>query len=184
MAAISFVQAFSFSAYSKYFQKGLNSRSASDRGRCYIAIELYRELQILNRYYNNLQQDVFIYVALFISLTAVIPSAYIVIAFGPMLKVPEFFLFSFAIFNGLVVILLFFTVMANVNSEAVEGIQVVRSKFLPLVLGKRERKWVEAYWHSLRPLKVYIGSTNFVDKATPFMLLKVFFDSNCQFVID
>jgi len=73
-------------------------------------------------------------------------------------------------YNSLIVMVLF-SVAANVNSVAVDGIQDVKSRFIPLVVDRQGRKWVNMVWRSFRPLKVCIGSVNFVEKSTPFNLL-------------
>jgi len=168
---ISFMQAFSLASYMKYFRGSLNSRSVGHRLlRCKI-LRMYRELQILNRYYNNLQQTLFIYVALIIITISVITGTYILIAFGLKINLHEMLLFLTLAVVGLVLLLGFFSVAAKVNSEAAEGIQHVRSKVIPFILDKRGIKWTELYWRSLYPLKVFIGYANFVEKSTPFTLL-------------
>jgi len=150
----------------KYFRNGLNSSSANQRVKCYRAV--YRELQILNRYYNRDQQNTVILILLFLIMAGTITATYTLIAFGSKMVLIYFFCVAF---DALVVMLVFFSVMANVNSGAVNGIQKVKSKFVPLIVDKRGRKWVELCWRSFRPLKVCIGCVNFVDKSTPFNLL-------------
>jgi len=171
LTAISFVQAYSFSIYLKYFQTELTGSLSGPRLERHQALRIYRELQILNRYYNKFQQNVFINVVLFLSLPAMIIGAYILIAFGSKIKLHEVFMFSCFVVDGLVAVLVVFSVMASVNLGAVKGIQYLRSKIIPSILDKRARKSVEMYLRSFQPLKVYIGEMNFVDKTTPFTLL-------------
>jgi len=168
---MSFVQGFSFSAYMKYFRTCLNRSSANRRRKRYRAMLVYRELQILNRYYNQLQQNAVIFSLLFLIMMVTITGTYTLIAFGAKLKLHDLIVFFCMAFDGLVVILVFFSVMANVNSGAVDGIQDVKSRFIPLTADNRGRKWVKMVWRSFRPFKVCIGSVNFVDKSTPFNLL-------------
>jgi len=171
VTGISFVQAFSFSAYVKYFRMCLNSSSANQPSKRYRVMRVYRQLQILNRYYNQLQQNTVVLILLFLIMTASIIGTYTIIAFGSKMKLHDLIIFFCAAFDGLVVILVVFSVMANVNSGAVDGIQDAKSRFIPLVVDKRGRKWVEMVWRSFRPLKVCIGTVNFADKSTPFNLL-------------
>jgi len=171
---IMFVQAFFFSAYLRWIQIYLLNTLTDPMKRCR-ALRMYRELQILNRYYNKLQQNVFVFVAMFLITVAVITGLYILIAFGSKIKLHEVLLFSCLSFDGLVVILVGFSAMGNVNEGAVKAIHHVKM-MIPFVSGTRDRKWVGKYWRSLLPLKVYIGEVNFVDKMTPFTLLSFCLD--------
>jgi len=171
LICMSFVQAFYFSFFTKRFKAGLTSEKAADNNCRYGSLRMYKELQILNRYYNNLHQNGVIYVVLFLTMTSFITGAYSLVGFGSQMKLHEFLFFFTITFDALVWLLVLFSVLANVNSGAVEGILAVRNKLIPLVAEKRGRKWVELYWRSLSPLKVCIGEVNHVEKRTPFKLL-------------
>jgi len=171
MTGISFVQAYSIFAYTKYFQKCLHVNLETNRHTFYKLFPVYRQLQLLNRYFNGLQQEAMIFVVLILIPMTVIFGVYTLVEMGSKISTPEFMFFFSSGFDGLVVIIVYFTVMSKVNSGAEDAKKFMRRNVTARISETKLRKWVRVYSKSLQPLRVCVGSVNYVDQLTPFTLL-------------
>ncbi|CAL8122224.1 unnamed protein product [Orchesella dallaii] len=138
----------------------------------------YRQLQILIRLLNWIQQDLIIVAVLNLFLILIIISTYALISMGWHISIPHFILFSSALLDSIVADVFCFGAFAQVHSESSSTLVYLKKKFLPkMELEKRsllkrgELKLLKKFVLSMYPLKVRIGGVNFVEKFTPIAIL-------------
>jgi len=170
-AGISQVQGILIFKYTKYFQNCVEVNLETKSHTTYKVFSVYRQLQLLTRYFNGIQQQGIIFTILISDIICIVFGAYILISMGPKLPLPDFTLFFFAWFDGMVVLVVYFTVMSKVNSEAQDALQYIGKFLTPRISNGNTKKWARVFLMSLKSLQVNIGSVNFVDKFTPVTLL-------------
>jgi len=174
LASLSFTWVNCFCIYIRVFNRNVMADSLNpSRVRSPL---VYRELQLLNRFLNCIQQDLLLPLILYFNTIAFVLSMYVLISRGTSLGLPELFMFSQASVNTFVVTLVFFTVSAMVNTESKAAIKYFHSKVVVNVNpAGRGKRWGRKFFMSLPPLKVGLGSVNFVDKLTPITLFNFSF---------
>jgi len=102
---------------------------------------------------------------------SVIFGGFTLISMGSKLSLPDIMIFFGVGYNGLVVIIEYFTAMSKLSCGAEDARKFIKGVVVPRISVTKTRKWVGAFLKSLRPLRVCIGSVNYVDRLTPFNLL-------------
>ncbi|CAL8129017.1 unnamed protein product [Orchesella dallaii] len=132
---------------------------------------LCRHIQILNRYYNLVQQNGLI-IAHNIMLTfGFIISFFTLISLGTKISFPEFLLFGSASIDGATVILICYSFMGQLHSTSKLVCTPTREQLLYNNVTRLQRKWIQRYTKSLSNLKSYVGDVNFVEELTPLVML-------------
>ncbi|CAL8098107.1 unnamed protein product [Orchesella dallaii] len=162
----SLVQAYCLRRYVQYITSCLIAKP--EKG--IVILPYFRQVQLLVRYYNNLQQDKLILMALFIGTASFCLSYFVIIALGvENISVPELLFFLVIANYATLFTNLYTKMMSRVYGASTECNLVIKQKVLPKV-PSRERKWVERYVKSFPLLKCYIGYNNYVDELTPLTL--------------
>jgi len=139
------------------------------------AIRKYRELQLLTRFYNWIQQDTVIVTMLNFSLLIIIISLYVMISLGSSISIPHLVLFSCALTDGLLTAVVCFGSCANVHSQSEKMLEFIKKKtsFEGLLSCRKqcESRIIKRCVTSMFPLNIRIGDVNFVEKLTPIVVL-------------
>ncbi|CAL8092351.1 unnamed protein product [Orchesella dallaii] len=167
LAEFAFIQSICLWNYVKVFMIRINSENDPSIDSYLV----YRQLQILNRYYNLIQQNVMITSTLVLVTNGFIISTYVMLSLGADVTVLQIFMFLNGGFNCFLIILIQIGAMANLYGESITTIKDLKKSAAQGKIGVRKRKWVERYLKSLTPLKVAVGSVNFIDELTPINLL-------------
>jgi len=135
-------------------------------------LALLRQLQVLNRYYNLVQQGSILPITIFMTVFSIVLGYYVLISLGSHISTPELLLFYTCANDGLVVLLVLTTVMSWIYAESGKNIQfVMKAVLFPNICIAKERKLAQRYVRSFPPLKCYIGNCNFIEELTPLNLL-------------
>jgi len=135
---------------------------------------LYRQLQILYRFYNLIQHDVLLTSTIFLVANGPIVSAYVLIANGSSVTFEQLFMFLNGGVNCFFIALVQLGAMAKLYGESSRVIRDVKKLsqsatiIHPNILME---KWLKRYLKSLTPLVAKMGSVNFLDKLTPVTIL-------------
>jgi len=127
----------------------------------------YRKVQILCRYYNLIQQDGLVIGHVWFLVWGIIIGTYTLIDMGAKISNAELSLFIALVPEFTVILMCYTNSMARVYPASTRGKNVVRHALLTNDVGGKQRKWIEKYMKSLKPLKCYIGQVNFVEELTP-----------------
>ncbi|CAL8128996.1 unnamed protein product [Orchesella dallaii] len=173
---MSFSQCYALKSYTKFFMRKLCN--SSDRK----TLLIYRQLQLLNRYYNRIQQDVLVIAVLYITTAAFVIGNYALITLGRDAKVHELFLFVSTSADTFMTNIVYFGVLAKVYTNSEDAIGSVKEK-LKGMKEERRKKWARKYLRSLAPLKVAVGSVNYVDQLTPFHLFNFYIDQTVNLLL-
>ncbi len=127
---------------------------------------MFREIEVMSIEYRRLYSYSLItpctvYMMIFHTL-----SIYVCIKFGLDLPLSMFLFFSLAALNSCVIVLCMYTSMANVVRASTFVLMVK----LKSGMGKnmmRPFPWFRRYLKSCKIVKIYVGSTNFVEPLTP-----------------
>jgi hypothetical protein len=140
-------------------------------------LEVYRQLQILVQYYNQIQQDVCIIAFLAFSGFAGVLSAFALIKNGSHLTMLELNLFICILIDGIAVIVVIFGAFGRLDSESEETLTFLRTRFLAdYVDAKLNVKQIRRFVLSLTPLQVNFGSVNHIDRLTPMTSMDLCID--------
>ncbi|CAL8092342.1 unnamed protein product [Orchesella dallaii] len=164
---LTFVQSICFWNYVKVFMIRINSDNDSNIDNYLV----YRQLQILNRYYNVIQQNVLFTSTLVLVTNGFIVSTYVMLSNGSNVTVLQLFQFLNGGSNCFLVILIQIGAMAKLYGESSMVIQNLKKSVTRRDMSGRKRKWIQRYLKSLTPLRVAVGSVNFIDELTPINLL-------------
>jgi len=135
-------------------------------------IRVYRRLQLMMRFFNGVNQNYFIPILLFAIGVAYVIPAFAFISLKGEMSIPQFVIMGSAI--GQVVICLFGCgIFGGIYENSSEALHAFRKKNF-LLESKKERKICSKFVQSFAPMKVMIGSVNFVDKLTPITLFDYF----------
>ncbi|CAL8122146.1 unnamed protein product [Orchesella dallaii] len=154
--------------------------SLENCGKCNIERGLgrYRQLQILEGFFNWIHQDIVTPSTLNILIITTIISTYAMISMGTQLSIPHVILFSCVLVNSLACIVLMIGAFALVHVESTRMFRYIKEKLIPNLetncSSYSERckvKVIKKLVASLYILKVRIGSVNFVEKTTPIAIL-------------
>ncbi|CAL8128997.1 unnamed protein product [Orchesella dallaii] len=162
-----FVQSICFWNYVKVFMIKINS----DKNSSIDNYLVYRQLQIMNKYYNIIQQNVLLTSTLVLVTNGFVVCTYVMLSNGTNVTVLQIFMFLNGGLNCFLVILIQIGAMAKLCGESSRVILDLKKSVGQREMSGRKRKWIKSYLKSLTPLRVALGSTNFIDELTPINLL-------------
>lgn len=134
-------------------------------------LQVYRELQILSTLYNVIQKDTVMCTFISSIICCIVVCLYCLITLGSGISLPQFIMFSVILADTVMGIIVMFGTFSKVNQKSLNVLEIIKEKVVTMFLKKQERNWLNKFVRSLPPLKVLIGDDNFVDKATPLVLL-------------
>jgi len=134
-------------------------------------LRIYRQFQILGRYYNLFQQDGLCTASIFIAMMGFIISTYSLINFGSELSVPELLLFAVIVVDTFLALLFYTTVLGQVKTASATLIDQVKLRKVVKVGSQVDRKWIEKFVTSFWELKSCMGDGNYVEQGTPLVVL-------------
>jgi len=132
----------------------------------------YRQIQILSRYYNLIQQDILVNTNLGMIMSGIILSAYALLTIGiHNISFAELVMFATVVHDGVLLLLLYTTFMSKLFETSMGFVGKINYGVLSrMVLQTKKRKLVEKTMRSFKPMKSYLGYANYVDKSTPFVM--------------
>jgi len=140
--------------------------------KCCQYLQYYRQVQVLSRYYNRLQQDKLITVVLFLMTLHIITGFYALIFIGiQSISIPELLLFVDVSLNAIVCMTVYTNIVGQLYVKSKHVGKKLKGQVLSSIMERKQIRWVERYVKSLWPVKCYIGYNNFVDELTPLNLL-------------
>lgn len=136
-------------------------------------IRIYRQLQLMIRFFNGVNSDVFTSIFIFIIGVACVVSLFAFIAVKSAMSIPQFVILGSA--AGQVVICMGFGygIFGGIDDDSIQTLQAFRTSNACLE-SRIEQKVCAKLVKALSPLKVMIGSVNYVDKLTPITLIDFF----------
>ncbi|CAL8128789.1 unnamed protein product [Orchesella dallaii] len=170
LVQFSFLQSICLRNYLTLFAFRLNGMS-KNKNLSYNNFLLYRQLQVLNRYYNLIQQNVLLTSMLLLVTNGLVVSAYVMLSNGRSVTFQQLFMFLNGGLNCFLIIVIQFGAMSKLYGESVMTIQNVGKSLAQVTLDPNRSIWIRKYMRSLTPLKVSLGSVNFMDELTPINLL-------------
>ncbi|CAL8129379.1 unnamed protein product [Orchesella dallaii] len=140
----------------------------------------FRQLQIILRRYNLIQQDVMIVALLNMVLLIFVVSLYALIYLGSGdegISIPQLMFFSCSLLDTFLAIVVCFGAFAGVHKESLRTVAFMRETLLPSLKHNQshQRRLATRYVMSFRVLKVNIGEVNYVEKFTPIVMLNFCF---------
>ncbi len=152
----------------RYYLNSLlvNIRTGNPRINSVDGIKVYRELQLMIRFFNGFHQDMFISILILMVGACFVVPLFTFITANDAMTIPQFFIFGTAIFQVPMCITIAFGTFGGIYDDSVETIQSLRAAN-SIVRNKIDRKICAKSVRSLGPLKVMVGSVNFFDKLTP-----------------
>jgi len=118
---------------------------------------LLRRLQLLNRYYNLVQQGYILPAIIFMGISATVLGFYVLISLGTHISKPELLLCITLASVGLGFVMVITTGMSWIYAESGKKVQFAMKAFLfPNIGITKERKWAQKYARSFPPLKCYL----------------------------
>ncbi|CAL8129001.1 unnamed protein product [Orchesella dallaii] len=158
-------QCFCLQTYTKLFEREIRNNSSK-------GLRTYRELQLLNCFYNCIQQDVLIVAMLLLSGAAYSIGNYALLALGRNISLPELLMFLVISLDCVLANFVYFGIMANVYTYSNEALGKVRETVVLSATPGKMRKWSRRCLLTMKPIKVSVGSVNYIDQLTPI----IFFD--------
>ncbi len=142
-------------------------------------IQNYKRIQLMMRCFNGVNQDYFIPILLFAIGVAYVIPAYAFLTVKGAMSVPQLVIMGSA--TGQCVICLFVGcgIFGGIFENSSEILSTFRTTIVQLGT-RRERKVCEKFVRSLCPIKVMIGTVNYLDKLTPI----TFFDYFLGILVD
>ncbi|CAL8098111.1 unnamed protein product [Orchesella dallaii] len=178
----SLVQAYCLRRYIQYVSSCLTLNPK----KCREFLPYFREVQLLCRYYNRMQQDRLIVMTLNIASASCILSYFVVISLGlHNISVPELLFFFIIANDATLFLMLYAKMMSRVYVQSTQSDLAIKQRVLPKVASK-DRKWVGRYVKSFPLFKCYIGYNNYVDELTPLTLFSFCVDQTlkCFYVFE
>ncbi len=137
-------------------------------------LKLYKHLQILISYYNQIHQDAFMTAYMcFVGVAIIIPS-YALISSWSALGTVQFLILMWIGGEAVFGLIYCFGNFGGIYCDSYELIGALRN---PTFFRDRKRKVLHRrVVNSLKPFKIMIGSVNFIDQLTPFSFIEFCFD--------
>ncbi|CAL8098741.1 unnamed protein product [Orchesella dallaii] len=169
---VAYLQSACLVGYVKHFKQKLqNIGTATPK----LILE-YQQLQILTIYYNFIQQDVIISLMLTLIICLTIVCSYVLIKLGSGISVSHFLFFSCALVDSLATMVICYGQFGCLHTQSTSVLTIIRSQIIPNVASAKisynDLKLMKKYVESFYPLKVQLGSVNFVEKITPLVSLQ------------
>ncbi len=160
----------------RYYLRNIwtNLLNPSSNKNTLLIIQIYKQLQILVGYFNNIHQDIFAINLLNLVGLCMVIGLYAIITSWSVLTNLQFFVLSMAALRSLVGFLLCYGNFGGLLQDSVQFIALLKK---PENLDKGEMRTKNnirlknKLAQSLQPLKIKIGSVNYVEKLTPIMFI-------------
>lgn len=134
-------------------------------------VKLYRELQLLLCYFNRINQDIFISTLLyFISIGNVI-GMFAFITGRTEMSFMQFWIMGSAASQSYLCIIFGYGTFGKIFNDSYKLLKAFSAVKVSM---KEQNKFYRKSVKSLQPLKVMLGSVNFVDQLTPIALIDFF----------
>ncbi len=160
------VKTYCLTRYIQLAGKRIDSSLSGKREPSAYTCLMFREIEVMSNEYRALYSNSFITPCIVCVMFINILSFYVCIKFGLELPLAMFLCFLLCALNSCVIVLCLYTSMANVVQESTFVLKVK----LKSGLGKnmiRLSPWFRRYLKSCKIVKIYVGSTNFVEPLTP-----------------
>jgi len=166
MMAFSFVQVY---CLRRCVQHVLSPKVSKEESSTFQGnLSIYRQIQVLSRYYNLAHQDGLVSANLFLVMVGFIIGLYTLIALGFQMTFPQMWFFAVCSQDGILVILLYTTVMGQLYIASNELIAGLKGNICTTSgMTSKEMQITKRCMNSLRPVKCYIGHVNFIDELSP-----------------
>ncbi|CAL8098707.1 unnamed protein product [Orchesella dallaii] len=171
-AEVAYLQSACLVGYVKHFLKKLQTIPTVT----FKVMLEYRQLQLLTKYYNWIQQDAIISLMLTLVICLTIVCSYVIIKLGSDISVSHFLFFSCALVDALATIVVCYGQFGCLHTQSRSALTMITSQVIPKVAIAKvpsiDLKLMKKYATSFYPLKVRLGSVNFVEKITPLVSLQ------------
>lgn len=135
-------------------------------------LQVYKQLQVLVRYYNKIQQDAFIVVFLVFSGYALVLSVFAILHNGYSLTTLQLILFACIGIDGFLAIIVICGAFARLHTKSTDTLKYLQTKFVCSYVTTKKSgfKGVKMTLASFTPLQVNFGSVNYIEKMTPMTM--------------
>ncbi|CAL8068837.1 unnamed protein product [Orchesella dallaii] len=134
-------------------------------------LPLYRQIQILNHYYNALQKNDLLIAHEYLMIIGLIISVFTLIFLGTDVLLPQFVLYSLTGFDAAIALLVCNTTMGQMYSASKHFCTKKKDQIFLNQVVNVQRKWIQRYLKSCAVLKCNVGDVNFVEELTPLVML-------------
>ncbi len=136
-------------------------------------IQYYKKIQLMMCFFNRVNQNYFIPVLLFlIGISYVIPSFAFLTVLSTM-SIPQIFIMGSASYQVVICLFVGCGIFGGIYDDSIETLHAFRTANIQLETSK-ERKLCAKLVRSLCPIKVMIGSVNYIDKLEPITMSDFF----------
>ncbi|CAL8068839.1 unnamed protein product [Orchesella dallaii] len=139
-------------------------------------LPLYRQIQILNHYYNAFQKNDLIIAQEYVVIFGLIISVFTLIFLGSDMFLPQFILYSLTGFDAAILLLVCNTTMGQMYSASKQFCTRKKDKILSNQVVNVQRKWIQRYLKSCAILKCNFGDVNFIEELTPLVIFDFCFN--------
>jgi len=162
---LAFLQGCCLKQYIKWLRKVLQAQAFDLRN-----VLVFKQIQILARIYNWIQQGKQIGLQMNVALVTFISSVFVVISEGSSISIPHLLYFSLTGMLSLQNIVITFGTFGAFYKHSVL-LKDFMVKNLPLRIEISQRRLYSKYSRSFQTLKIRIGKDNFFETCTPMVLL-------------
>ncbi len=121
----------------------------------------------MSNYFNIIHQDIVIASLLYFMGESFVLGMFTLITSWDKLSFPQLLISGTGATESFAAILIFFGVFGRVYADSIKTIECLRTSGIHVESDLESRKTVGKIVKSLQPLKIKIGSVNFVDRLTP-----------------
>jgi len=169
---LALLQCLCLKEFTKWLENTLKASVSPNSQNFKVSRELlFRQLQILVRLLNQIQQDVQIVALMNMMMVDFTVCVYALLSKGPNLSLPHLIFFLSITQLSLAVIVIVFGTFAGVHKQSLLLQEYIEEELPPNIESSAKRRLISKYSRSFRPLKVNIGKVNFVEKCTPMVML-------------
>ncbi len=156
----------------RFYIKNLlaHAQNGSKPFRSLDLIKIYRELELMTRLFNRINQNGFISNIIFLLGVSFVISLFAFITIKDAMPILQFVIMASALVQTYICLLVGYGIFGGLYDDSSQTLKAFKSPNFNLGT-RNERKVVTKLIYSLQPLKVMIGSVNFVDKLTPVTLI-------------
>ncbi len=171
---IYFLLAFCFRFYMSTLLS--NVQRPINKQQCSRVVMFYRELQLLICFYNKINQDGFILSLLFLIGTGNVMGLLAFIICRDEMNFLQFLVMGSAVFQSFPCLLFGYGALGRIYADSTSALDAFRSISIHGTDAKRTRKIFQKSVKSFQPLKVKLGSVNFIVQLTPATFQNFFND--------
>ncbi|CAL8128339.1 unnamed protein product [Orchesella dallaii] len=140
LVSISFLWYYCIVLHLRLFQKNSVNIIKSGKKR---SLLVFRELQLLNRYHNGIQQGALILAYMFLITNIFIIGNYVLITMGSDIALTELVMFSLVCVQSFLYILVYFGIASRVYSDSKRVINGLKENIVPRINNGDVRKWAQ-----------------------------------------